>query len=145
MAVNGKNAVAIDWDGVCVQEVWPRKGGWLDGAREGLRSLADQYDVYIWTTRIVGRKYDDWHSVVDEADVADQIDYIRGMLDTAGLEDVHIFVSYPDHGVGKISAKAYVDDRAIRFEGDWTTMVAAVQGQVPAKPPVRGRRKRQRV
>ena len=93
MAVNGKNAVAIDWDGVCVQEVWPRKGWWLEGAQDGLRALAEQYDVYIWTTRIVGRKYDDWHSVVNEEDVAEQIGYIRGMLDDAGLEDVHIFVS----------------------------------------------------
>jgi hypothetical protein len=47
MAVNGKNAIAVDWDGTCVQEIWPRKGGWLAGAQEGLRALADQYDVYI--------------------------------------------------------------------------------------------------
>jgi len=144
MAVNGKHAVAIDWDGVCVQEIWPREGDWLPGAQEGLRVLADQYDVYIWTTRIVGREYEDWHQVVAQEKVDKQIAYVRRMLDDAGLADVHIFVGYPDHGVGKLSAKAYVDDRAIRFEGDWAAIVEAVQGQVPAKT-VRGRRRRQRV
>lgn len=144
MAVNGKHAVAIDWDGVCVQEIWPREGDWLPGAQEGLRALAEQYDVYIWTTRIVGREYEDWHQVVAQEKVDKQIAYVRRMLDDAGLSDVHIFVGYPDHGVGKLSAKAYVDDRAIRFEGDWDAIVEAVQSQVPAKV-ARGRRKRQRV
>lgn len=143
MAVNGKNAIAVDWDGTCVQEIWPRKGGWLPGAQDGLRALAAQYDVYIWTTRIVGRDYEDWHKVVDEDAVAEQYGYIRGMLDDADLDKVNIFVSYPDHGVGKLSAKAYVDDRAIRFEGDWDATVAAVKAQVP-QPVVRGRRRRQR-
>lgn len=144
MAVNGLNAIAVDWDATCVQERWPHEGDWLPGAIEGLRALADKYDVYIWTTRIVGREYEDWHRVVPEEQVAKQIAYVRRMLDSAGLADVNIFVSYPDHGVGKLSARAYVDDKAIRFDGDWPATVAAVEAQCP--PPVlRGRRKRQRV
>jgi hypothetical protein len=146
MALNGKNAIAVDWDGCCVQEIWPREGDWLPGAQDALRALAAQYDVWIWTTRIVGREYEDWHRVVSEEKVAKQIAYIRRMLDEADLGSVNIFVSYPDHGVGKLSAKAYVDDRAIRFEGDWTATIAAVQGQVPAKVErKRQRRSRQRV
>jgi hypothetical protein len=144
VAVNGQNAIAIDWDGTCVKELWPREGDWLPGAQEGLRALAAQYDVYIWTTRIVGREYEDWHRVVPQEQVDKQFAYIRRMLDNADLGHVNIFVSYPDHGVGKLSAKAYVDDRAIRFEGDWPATVAAVEAQCP-QPVVRGRRRRQRV
>lgn len=142
MAVNGKHAIAVDWDGCCVEEIWPRQGDWLPGAQDALRELAEQYDVYIWTTRIVGREYEDWHKVVPEEKVAAEIAYIRGMLDDAGLEHVNIFVGYPDHGVGKISVKAYIDDRAIRFDGNWSAAVAAVKAQVVPAPKRQGRRKR---
>jgi hypothetical protein len=119
VAVNGKNAIAVDWDGTCVEEVWPERGEWLAGAREALGLLADTFDVYIWSTRIVNREYEDWHRVRPDGVAQSEIDYIRTMLDRADLQDVHIFESYPDHGVGKISVKAYVDDKAIRYEGDW--------------------------
>lgn len=142
MAVNGKNAIAVDWDGTCVAEIWPKQGDWLPGAQDALRELAALYDVYIWTTRIVGRDYEDWHKVVPEMKVQREIAYIRRMLDEAELGHVNIFVAYPDHGVGKISVKAYIDDKAIRFDGNWSDVVAAVKSQVQPSPKRPGRRKR---
>lgn len=126
--MNGKRAIAVDWDGTCVEQTWPEFSPWLPGAQEALRELADEYDVYIWSTRIVGREYLDWEKVLPQEEVDAQIAYIRSMLDEAGLEDVHIFESYPGHGIGKLSAIAYIDDKAIQFKGDWDQTLAELHG-----------------
>lgn len=124
MSLNGKRAIAVDWDGTCVEQTWPEFSPWLPGAPEALRELANEYDVYIWSTRIVGREYLDWHVALPQEEVDAQINYIRQMLNEAGLEDVHIFEAYPGYGIGKLSAIAYIDDKAIQFKGSWGDTLA---------------------
>lgn len=114
-----KPVIAVDWDGTCVENVWPDEGDWLPGAQKALRKLAAKYTVMIWSTRIVGVSYRDWNVHLPMAKVWSEIDYIRRMLDEAGLQDIGIFESYPDNTPGKLSAVAYIDDKAIRFEGNW--------------------------
>ena len=109
----------MDWDGTCVEQVWPAYGDWLPGAKKALKKLTEKYHVYIWSTRIVGVSFHDWEKPLPPKAVEEEIAYIREMLDEAGLDEVDIFVSYPGDVVGKLSAVAYIDDKALRFDGDW--------------------------
>lgn len=111
--------IAVDWDGTCVKNVWPKQGDWLPGAKKALKELLKTYQVYIWSVRIVGVSYQDWNVTIPRPQVLGEISYIRRMLDEAGLEEVKIFESYPGMHPGKISAVAYIDDKALRFEGNW--------------------------
>jgi hypothetical protein len=114
-----KPVIAVDWDGTCVESVWPKKGDWLPGAKKALKRLTRDYTVNIWTTRIVGVNFFNLNEVLPRELVEKEIAYIRGMLDDAGLQEVEIFETYP-HGVpGKLGAVAYIDDKAVRFDGNW--------------------------
>lgn len=114
-----KPVLAVDWDGTCVEGVWPKQGDWLPGAKKALKKLAVKYHVYIWSTRIVGVSYYDWNEKLDPKLPRGEIAYIRQMLDDAGLREIDIFIGYPHVLEGKLSAVAYIDDKAIGFDGDW--------------------------
>lgn len=124
--MNGKQLIAVDWDGTCVEQVWPAEGDWLPGSVKALKRLLKKYDVMIYTTRIVGVTYDDWAESVSDDHVKREIAYIRRMLDDAGLQNVGIFESYPGNTPGKLSAIAYIDDRAVPFNGSWISTIAKV-------------------
>jgi hypothetical protein len=111
--------IAVDWDGTCVEQKWPAQGDWLPGAVKALKRLVKDYRVLIYTTRIVGVSYYDWNEVLPRESVQGEIKYIRRMLDEAGLEEVGIFESYPGGIPGKLSAAAYIDDKAVPFNGSW--------------------------
>lgn len=117
--MKAKPIIAVDWDGTCVEQVWPKQGKWLPGAVRALERLTLDYTVYIWSTRIVGVSYYDWSKPLQAETVNKEIAYIRRMLDKAGLDEVEVFVSYPGDRPGKLSAVAYIDDKAVRFEGNW--------------------------
>jgi hypothetical protein len=102
-----------------VEGVWPKQGDWLPGAKKALARLAEKYTVMIWSTRIVGVSFYDWNEKLDPKLPEGEIAYIRRMLDDANLQEVDIFVGYPHVREGKLSAVAYIDDKAIRFDGDW--------------------------
>lgn len=116
-----KPVIAVDWDGTCVPSAYPlQPTEWLPGAVEALRKLTRKFTVYIYSTRIVDRNYKNWSEKLPAGVSDGEIAYIRGMLDEAGLKSVRIFESYPGGGPGKISAKAYIDDLAVPFTGDWS-------------------------
>ena len=127
IAVKARPIIAVDWDGTCVEQRWPAQGDWLPGAIKHLRKLLKDYTVFIYTTRIVGVSYFDWNEKLPRESVLAEINYIRRMLDDAGLEEVRIFESYP-HGVpGKLSAAAYIDDKAVPFNGSWIAAYGKVK------------------
>lgn len=116
-----KPVIAVDWDGTCVPAAYPlQPTEWLPGAVESLRKLTRKFTVYIYTTRIVDRDYRNWSKKLEPGVSEGEIAYIRNMLNEAGLTQVRIFESYPGGGPGKISAKAYIDDLAVPFTGDWS-------------------------
>lgn len=116
--------VAVDFDGVIHQY----SKGWQDGsiydppvpgALEALRVLMDQYAVAIFTTRDIGQ-------------VAEWL-INRGFSCRTG----HDGPFWNDPGLllvtnTKPAAIAYIDDRAVRFTGDWSQALTAV-GAGPTK------------
>jgi hypothetical protein len=75
------------------------------GAVEALKELRDDgHEVVIWTC---------W--ATDEA---------RKWLDANGVPYDYVNEEAPDHGSPKIDADLYLDDKAIRHEGDWNRTLA---------------------
>lgn len=111
-----KPCVVVDWDGTCVPNAWPeRPYEWLPGAEAALHALlAAGYEVKIHSTRLheFDVNYTDPNPGRDE-----EIDYIKTMLHSACLDGVVIaFESKPP-------AEFYVDDKAVRFTGDWPSVL----------------------
>jgi hypothetical protein len=101
----------VDWDGTCVEEVWPGMGDWLPGAVEALRELASRGKTVIYSLRLHYFEEDD-ETPRDVADFHRQRQQMRRMLNDAGLHDIDI---YPNTR-GKPPAQFYIDDRAVRFD-----------------------------
>lgn len=119
-----KPVIAVDWDGTCVEHVYPKQGDWLEGAPEALRVLTRKFKVYIWTSRIAPVTFENWDVQLSEDVIKKEYDYIRKMLDDANLKSVGIW-----DNPFKLPAMAYVDDRAIRYSGNWAeTLLAIVDG-----------------
>lgn len=115
-----RRRISVDWDGTCiVDHTWPGMGGWLPGAKEALHRLAHIYDeVVIHTLRVAPVNLDER----TYRDPLDQIDAIAVMLEEARMPwNVYVWTK-----PYKPPAEFYVDDRAIRFEGDWDAVLAKI-------------------
>lgn len=115
-----KHTLAVDWDGTCVPSAWPEQPReWMPGAVEALKEFTSYAHVVIWTARI--NDWDPWSMQdLDPAHVRDEMQYIRSMLDEAGLTDVEIWTHR-----GKPTASVYIDDKAERYHqrpGSWRAM-----------------------
>lgn len=120
-----KPVLAVDWDGTCVESVYPAEGDWLPGASKALRKLIQSYTVYIFTCRTAPYAFRDWHTPVTNEQVLRETAYIRRMLDDAGLHEVEIW----DREF-KIPAVAYIDDKGIPFDGSWSRAVRTLRKKV---------------
>ena len=96
--------VAVDWDGTLVDD----RQEWLPGALDALRRLVRAgYTVIVFSCRA------GWPEGLQE---------IRGKLEADRLQR-WVFVA---EGAVKPSADVYVDDRAVRFEGDWAATLDVI-------------------
>ena len=104
-----RDLIAVDWDGTCVHAFWAgeRKGTWQDGAIEALHLLSYGYEVVIWTDRAN-------HAEAWRGDMPPACREIRTMLDEAGLTGIRIWTQ-----PGKPPAYRFIDNRAIRYRGNW--------------------------
>ena len=50
----------VDWDGTCVEEVWPGMGDWLPGAVEALRAMSAVGKTVIYSLRCHYYEEDDF-------------------------------------------------------------------------------------
>ena len=93
--------------------VWPeRPTKFMLGAVENLRRLhAANIRLVVFSARL--SPWDPWTSMRrDPGHVATEIQYVRSMLDNAGLTFVDIWVKE-----GKPGGDVYVDDKAERYHG----------------------------
>ena len=128
--VSGFNRVVIDWDGTCVESVYPDEGGWLEGAIDAIKAiLASDVEVEILSTRIAPTEVDET-ALLPEGQVERELAYIRRMLDEAGLQVVGIWQK-----PWKPGAIAYIDDKGIRFD-DWKQAMRDLEGLLPQKEMV---------
>lgn len=103
-----KPIIAIDFDGTLVEDAYPGWGAWKPGAIEALRKLSLRADIVVHTCRI--SHIDPKGSVRPSKAVSEEVDHIRKMLDSEGLEGVRIY-----DNIGKPGAVAYVDDKALYY------------------------------
>lgn len=115
-----KPTVVIDWDGTLVEQKWPEMGDWLPGAVEAVEDLLNAgYRVIVHSCRTHSNDLDDVTPLPDWK-VQLEVDAIRAKLDEADLGIVDIYTS------NKPPADAYIDDKAVRFAGNWRATVRGV-------------------
>lgn len=112
--------IAVDFDGV----LHPYTAGWtgpepedeppVDGALAAVKALAAKYDVIVFSTRC---------------------DSHEGLWGVRGWLGSHGFAPYiKDVTCTKPGALAYIDDRAVVFDGDWDAALAAAYTLVKHGP-----------
>lgn len=101
-------------------------GEWLPGAVEALRRMQDLGTVVIHTCRVSpvdlhvqGSREIVWR---DELVVAEDVRAIRKKLRRRGLGDIEVWTR-----PYKPPALVYIDDKGLRFEGDWSNTMRAVE------------------
>lgn len=115
-----KNArFVIDWDDTLVEDRYPEQGPWLPGAVEALHELERHGDIVIFSCRVAGYEFPSRRDAErdvprDPADVERCVDAMRKMLDEVGLGHVEIW-----QRPYKPSATIYIDNKGVRFTGDW--------------------------
>ena len=103
----GKRTLVIDLDGVIatgtVEEVYSEEAGWayekctlIEGAKEGLEELSKKYKLILSTARL-------------EVDTEKTIEWLEKHEILKYFDEVHIGKKSP--------AIAYIDDKAVRFNG----------------------------
>lgn len=121
---------AVDWDGTLVENVYPEQGDWLPGAKDALYLFDRLGTVIVHSVRIApvmpapGQPFGEMAEFVDY-DPSAEVAYIQRMLDEAGLGHIEIW-----QRPFKPPATFYIDDKAIRFDGDWPTTIEAVMNKL---------------
>lgn len=103
----------IDWDGTAVPAMWPdQPTEFMPGFVENMRRLNKAgIRLVIASARL--SPYDPWTSMRrDAAHVAQEVNYMRNLLDAHGLTFVDIWTKE-----GKPGGSVYVDDKAERYSG----------------------------
>lgn len=110
-----KERLAVDWDGTCIEELWPATdGAWLEGTIKALRTLYKHYEIVIHTLRVAPVFQDE---VTPNPDVEMQAQAIRDRLEEIGLHGIEVW-----QRPYKPPCFRFIDDRA-GFDGNWRRVV----------------------
>jgi len=108
--------ILIDFD----RTIHKYSKGWLDGSiydkpidgiKEAINELRQKYEIVIFTARVSQEENKDWK----EQSLA-----IKEWMKHYGIYFDRITAE-------KLAAKFYIDDRAIRFEGNWSTTLQVIR------------------
>lgn len=105
------HTVVLDWDGTLVKSAWPEQTRvWMPGAVENVPRL-HRAGIHLKVSSARLSPFDPYTSARrDPAVTAAEYQYVRNMLDEAGLPFVDVW-RLP----GKPGADVYVDDKAERY------------------------------
>jgi len=107
------HTAVIDWDGTAVPSMWPeRPTEFMPGFEQNMKRLHKAgIRLVIFSARL--SPFDPFTSLRrDPAIVQGEIQYVRHMLDEAGLTYIDIWTKD-----GKPGGSVYVDDKAERYGG----------------------------
>lgn len=133
--MNYKPIIAVDFDGVICENVWPEKGRPIPGALDGLARLREKYRIVIWTSREKKHKQDaiDWlaehgveYDAINEAPFYSQ--WPQGLFR-------FLWSSLLQTESKKTLACVYIDDRNLGGFPGWPLVIAIVNRQTK---PARG-------
>ncbi len=106
--------IAIDFDGTLVDHQYPEIGALKPGAKEAMIAFQKAgHKIAIWTCR-----------------AGEQEQAVRRFLVENGIpyDSINSAVPGTDLGTRKIYADVYIDDKAIRFEDNWSELRRLVTG-----------------
>lgn len=107
-----KPTIIVDLDGTITESVWPELGEFMPGAVEGLKDILKFANVKVFSTRFHPLDLDE-KTPRNYFERKDGIQAVRRKLDDAGLEAITLLTDV----IGKPPGIAYVDDRAVRYNG----------------------------
>lgn len=114
-----KKHIALDFDGVVVGNEWPGMGKPEPNAAAVIKRLSDTYDITIFTSRIAGWDVEGVRR--SGRTIAKEIRAIDRKLKMMGLGYLEIH-----QAPYKLGADLYIDDKALRYEGNWLDTEADV-------------------
>ncbi len=130
-----QHTAIVDWDGTAVPAMWPeRPASFMPGFVDAmLRLHGAGVKVTIFSARL--SPFDPWTGERrDPAIVKDEVNWMRDMLDAAGLDFVGIWTRE-----GKPGGSVYIDDKAERYHGCngcWKRLVDKVLLRLSLEEPV---------
>ena len=130
-----RHVLNIDWDGCAVPAAWPdRPDNFHPGFVEAMHRFNKAgHPIRIWTARINPR--DPWTGERRPDDVVEEeVQYIRDMLDSHGLQFIEI---YRDEG--KPGGAVYIDDKAERYNAgprSWARLADKILLRLDGEEPV---------
>jgi len=107
-----RKRLMIDFDGVIHEYTEWNDGklnGPISGAKEAIDKLKEDYDIIIFTTRA--------SKTENGPEVTEQL--IKDVGDFLDQHNIYFDLITAD----KMGAQAYIDDKGIRFEGDWDVIL----------------------
>lgn len=128
------HTAVIDWDGTAVPAMWPqRPSEFMPGFVDAMKTLHRAGSkLVIFSARL--SPYDPWTSERRPPEVvANEVQYIRELLDRHGLTFVDIWTKE-----GKPSGSVYVDDKAERYNGCkrcWDKVTAKILMRLSSEAP----------
>jgi hypothetical protein len=116
----------VDWDSTLVEDLYPEQGDWLPGAVSALHELNRHGDIIIFSCRVAPYEFPTQRNPEDDIardpeTLATTIARMQAMLDEVGLGHVEIW-----QRPYKPNATVYIDDKAVRFTGNWVDTLDGV-------------------
>ena len=122
----GTGRVCIDFDNTLCEwgDIHDTNLNFLPGAIEALLSLNARFEVWILTSRVSPH----WYAESEYARTS-SIAAQKEVVATIIFNETGLLVPHDRITSEKIRADWYIDDRAVRFRGDWQAALAEVMGE----------------